>query len=527
MITIHKLILKNFKKFENYQIIFNKDLNIIIGDNEAGKSTILEAIDLLLSGSLSKLYNLGIENIFNVNAIDKFWNGSKNYSTLPTLQIEVFLSLESNLNSDLNGTNHSDKNGKDLDGLVLTVKPDEDFSDEITRIIDSGTNNFPFEFYVSEFSTFSGKTFNNYKKYVQHLLIDSSEINTDYAAREYIKRVFNIHTDVVERSKIQNEFRQQRRSFANKFEELNKRLNDYKFILKTDSKSTVESNITLSSGNIPIELHGKGKQAIIKTEFAITRSPKRTLDLILLEEPENHLSHINTRKLIHTVSEAKDKQIFIATHSSLIATRLQLNKAILIGNTASKESTNLSMLPDDTSVFFLKAPNHKVLEFIISKKVILVEGDAEYILMGEFYRLVTGNTLDQDQVNVIEVGGKCFKRYLDLAKLVSSIKVAVLTDNDGNHQLNIVKNYEKYSSLNNVAIFADSNNSQTTFEKTIYENNIPICESLFSSGRRTLSVQEYMLSNKTEAAFEIAINSQIENMKLPEYVIEAIQWIKG
>lgn len=48
---IDKIKIVNFKSFEGeFELKLNKDLNIIVGDNEAGKSTILEAINLVLSG---------------------------------------------------------------------------------------------------------------------------------------------------------------------------------------------------------------------------------------------------------------------------------------------------------------------------------------------------------------------------------------------------------------------------------------------------------------------------------------------
>ncbi len=48
---IKKIIIENFKCFEGkFCLELNKHLNILVGDNEAGKSTILEAIHLVLSG---------------------------------------------------------------------------------------------------------------------------------------------------------------------------------------------------------------------------------------------------------------------------------------------------------------------------------------------------------------------------------------------------------------------------------------------------------------------------------------------
>ncbi|MFC1622956.1 ATP-dependent endonuclease [Patescibacteria group bacterium] len=48
---IKKLFLKNFKKFERAEIQFEKGLNFLIGPNNAGKSTILEAIDIVIGGT--------------------------------------------------------------------------------------------------------------------------------------------------------------------------------------------------------------------------------------------------------------------------------------------------------------------------------------------------------------------------------------------------------------------------------------------------------------------------------------------
>ena len=44
--VITKIILQNFKRFACLEVDFKSQINILIGDNEAGKSSILQAIDL-------------------------------------------------------------------------------------------------------------------------------------------------------------------------------------------------------------------------------------------------------------------------------------------------------------------------------------------------------------------------------------------------------------------------------------------------------------------------------------------------
>ena len=69
---IEKIKLKNFKRFKSFSLNFDEKLNILIGDNEAGKSTILSAIDIVLSGSRNKVESHGINRLFNADVINDF-----------------------------------------------------------------------------------------------------------------------------------------------------------------------------------------------------------------------------------------------------------------------------------------------------------------------------------------------------------------------------------------------------------------------------------------------------------------------
>ena len=91
----------------------------------------------------------------------------------------------------------------------------------------------------------------------------------------------------------------------------------------------------------------------------------------------------------------------------------------------------------------MKAPDNNMLQFVLSKKVILVEGDAEFILLEAMYRNTLHKNLADSEVSVIAVDGKCFKRYLEIAKILD-IKVAVITDNDKDYLTNITNNYASF-----------------------------------------------------------------------------------
>lgn len=370
MKIIEKIKLFNFKRFQNFEVSFDQEINILIGDNEAGKSSLLLGLDLVISGSKSKIETLSLESLLNATMVSDFLEGEKKLENLPIMYVELYLNEQGN--PDLNGKNNSDKNI--CDGLRLTCEPIEDFSKEITQILEQEQANFPFEYYSIKFTTFSGEQYTGYRKFLRHLVIDSSQINNDYATREYIKTIYGANVDDSEKYKYQNEYRRYKDEFKNDvLKDLNNKLKNYKFSIRTGSKSNMEKDLTITEDDIPIENKGKGRQCFIKTEFALQKNnAEQDLDVLLLEEPENHLSHVNMKKLIQRISISPEKQLFIATHNNLISSRLDLRKAIMLNSNSSTPAL-LKDLPEDTAKFFMKAPDNNILEFILSNKVILVE----------------------------------------------------------------------------------------------------------------------------------------------------------
>jgi putative ATP-dependent endonuclease of the OLD family len=52
---IKSLTLKNFRAYKNQKIIFDEDLNVIVGQNDIGKSTVLEALDIFFGQEVIKI----------------------------------------------------------------------------------------------------------------------------------------------------------------------------------------------------------------------------------------------------------------------------------------------------------------------------------------------------------------------------------------------------------------------------------------------------------------------------------------
>ena len=106
--------------------------------------------------------------------------------------------------------------------------------------------------------------------------------------------------------------------------------------------------------------------------------------------------------------------------------------------------------------------------------------------------------------------------------------MAVVTDNDKNYAENITASYNGYmnNEHSNIKVYADTNNERYTFEVAVYQDNTVDCNELFSAERRTLSVVDYMLANKAEAAYKL-LTQKSETINVPQYIRDAFVWVNA
>lgn len=520
MIKISKIKLHNFKRFKDLTLELDPKMNIFIGDNESGKSTILQAIDLVARGSRTRIEEIGLDRLINADTISTFMAGGRSLNDMPKMYVELYFNNQ--VDESLEGANNSDR--RICSGIKLVCEYNPQYSQQISQILANQDATFPLEFYSISFDTFGGEPYNAFTKKLKSLFIDNSQVGSPYAMREYIRDIYRSQLDDIQRINTRHSYHQSKVDFQNNIlTPFNANIAPFSFAVRESSDDNIETDVTLIEGNVPIEIKGAGTQCFIKTDLSLKRAANG-IDTVLIEEPENHLSYMKVLELIEKIKMDADRQIFISTHSDLIATRLNLRNCILL-NSATPAAVSLKMLTDDTANFFMKAPDNNMLQFVLSKKIILVEGDAEFILMEALYKRIVHKNLDNSGIGVIAVDGKCFKRYLEIATQLGN-KVAVITDNDGNYAENITNSYSDYTQnqYQNIRIYSDTDDQRYTFEVCIYNDNKAICDAEFTSPRRRIHIQDFMLSNKAEAAFTL-LKKRSDTIVVPQYIQDAIQWI--
>lgn len=543
---IKKVKIHNFKCYRDFQISLSEGLNIVVGDNEAGKSTIMEAINLALTGMLNgkSIWNEISQYVFNKDAVDEYIASLNTIPMLlPNIEIEVYFG--SGDNPLMNGDANSDKDNT-AEGFCFKIVFNEKYAAEYETLVKQGNiKSLPIEYYDIVWTTFARDIITTRSIPYKSSLIDSSEYRYQSGNDLYLSRIIKGTLDVEDITAIAQAHRKMRDTFINDpaIEIINEKINqdasltDKKIALSVElvTKNAWENSLVTQLDEIPFHYVGKGEQCVVKTELALAKRTSKNASIILLEEPENHLSHTRLSQLIDCISEQyAEKQILISTHSSFVANKLGLGNVILLDNLNVVRFSDLS---EETYNFFKKIAGYDTLRMILCKKAILCEGDSDELVIQKAYmQLNEGKLPIQDGVEVISVGVS-FLRFLEIADYIGT-KVAVVTDNDGDMDAihNKYVNYMGQNQKANVKICVDDVVDEGTLMigKSAYNYNTLEPKLLKVNGLDKLNsiletfyteeddLRKYMKHNKTECGLKIFETK--ETVEIPEYIMEAIRW---
>jgi len=494
MKCIKKLRVKNFKRFADETFEFNDDINILVGDNECGKSSVLEAIELCLN-----LTHRGrplspevMADLFNSDCIETYLQGDKSQTSLPELLIEAYLDGD----PELKGTNNSQ--GKDTQGISLRILFNSDLSLYYEPFIASDkVLTVPFELYKIEWMSFAWKPLVQVVRPIGCLFVDPTRLHPTMGRSRYINNIINASVDKYARPTLNLNYRQLKIQFNEMAEvmAINKKLNaeheltakSLKIVADITPSGSWDSNLALAVDNISFSHIGKGEQNQIQIKVAIQNKAK-DVDIVMLEEPENHLSHINLIQLVSYIEQKNTgKQIFLTTHSSYVLNKLSINKLCLL----SREYVKLKSIDENTVKTLKRLPGYDTLRLVLAQKVILVEGPSDELVLKKIYRELKGCLPEEDGIDIIVIRGIGFKVYLDIAKALGH-PVRVVKDNDHDYQKNIIDwRNEDYKDCDFIECFSPEDNTQHSLEPALIAANSDTVAALDKLAKVMLSSQTY------------------------------------
>lgn len=542
---IKKIHIENFKKFKGpFDLELNEDLNIIVGNNEAGKSTIIEAIFLALTGMFRGKYlrNELSQYLFNKDIVKDYISSVNNGNAQkpPKVLIEVYFDGE-DTPALFNGS-HNSENSNDC-GVRFEIEFNEKYNDEYNAIIENSIElkSLPIEYYDIVWTSFAWDNITSRSIPLKVALIDSESGKLPNGSDIYISRIVKDSLETDDIVKITQAFRSLQDDFSD-----NPSVSDINKNLKNTSEITnkeIEISVDMSSRNawesflmtylddIPFTYIGKGEQAIIKTNLALGNKKASTAGVVLVEEPENHLSHAKMNELISYIRKhCSGKQVIISTHSSFVANKLGLSKLLLLNGS---NVLKLSELSETTEAYFESLSGYNTLRLILCKKAILVEGPSDELVVQRAYRDKHEKLPIENSIDVISAYNLSFLRFLEIADKLA-LNVCVVTDNDGDVSA-LQNKYAAYLNRPNIKICFDSNvdsfpteiegkpyNCNTLEPKLLKSNSLQVFNGVLSkSFSKDEDLLKYMKSNKTDCA--LAIFKSETKINYPQYILDAIK----
>ncbi len=145
-------------------------------------------------------------------------------------------------------------------------------------------------------------------------------------------------------------------------------------------------------------------------EFKYQQAHQAIANFLIIEEPEAHI-HTHIQKTLFDRIAYEDTQIIYSTHSTQISEVSKIQSVNILGRNgqtceAYQPATGLS--PDEIGSLqrYLDAVRSNLL---FAKSVVLVEGDAEEILIPVLFKKVLGLSLDELGISLINIRSTGFK----------------------------------------------------------------------------------------------------------------------
>ena len=186
---IKHLTIIGLKKFKRLDIDFNKNMNILVGENEAGKSTVLEAINIVLNQQYKNADKSVIKELLNKENEETFFK-EKTLDSLPKIQIEMVLAMTDNEKGlhEFWGENRLSEPIVDY-GILYECKFDDECANILAQEIREGK--IPYEYYIMTWNTFRGTPYKNIKKPFKSIFIDTSLKDTNSSFNYFNRALFS------------------------------------------------------------------------------------------------------------------------------------------------------------------------------------------------------------------------------------------------------------------------------------------------------------------------------------------------
>lgn len=533
--VIRKIRIQGYRIHKNLTVEPNQKFNLIVGPNESGKSTLMEAVALALTGrihgrTVSEELN---PHWFNTAVVEEFIQ--RRTSGIPVSFPEILIELSFHdlpELQDLCGAINTHVPTTACPGVTMRISANPEYAEELEEWARAPSTLLPVEYYRCDWRSFADKELTTRPKVLATAVINSHTVRTSSGIDYHLRQILGDQLEPAERAQISLEYRRVKASMSNtalnavntRMSAIHATLHSRPIALAMDqsARTSWEGVVTPHVDKVPFSMSGQGQQSAIKISLAMNRHAGRA-KFVMLEEPENHLTHTSLVTLLSRIESlaGEQQQLFVTTHSSFVLNRLGLDALLLMGNDVA---TKLSALSPDTVSYFKRLPGYDTLRIVLANKIVLVEGPSDEIVFERIFHDTYGKRPMECGIDVLSMRGLSLARGLELCAALNKPIVA-LRDNDGVDPDELQSEVATWLKKGERELFVgEVAHGETLEPQLIHHNGEKLLRDILGIATHA-DLLKWMTREKTEAA--LRISSACKNIVPPAYMLEAVQFAHG
>ena len=448
---LSKLSIQNFRMFsDKVEVKFSKGLNLLVGENGCGKSTVIDAIRVLLSESEFSRKGVSEED-FHIDyqtpssepsdciKISGFFfselseDQKVEYLTWLTDTFDAKLNLEIQHTTNIRNVYKQNRWGGKSSGSIFDWEPLNDIQcvylpplRDAERALRSGRGS-RLSRLIANLSEDKLKELRGHSK-LMPLEEDFNSFNSAVSQEEEIIHAKNLINESLEKA-AGTVYSQKTAIQFNplKYERI---IESFQLLFFPNSTSEPSIDLFRSLSENSLGYNNLIYIATILAEFEGLKDKYTTPRILLIEELEAHLHpqlQIKLLKYLQEQAEKNDIQVIITTHSVSLASSVSIDNIISFNQTDSGSMIVPLCdcgLDDETRKFINRWLDATKSTLLFSKGNILVEGIAEAIVVPKLAQIYLKrmcsakkckvSSLEEAGISIINMNGIYFTRFMQL-----------------------------------------------------------------------------------------------------------------
>lgn len=536
--------IRNYKGIKNLKVNFSKDINVIIGENGACKTGLIDAIRLL--------YNLGKQQREIYVTADDFFIGE----TVISISYEF-----ADLTTDQKGAFYEyvvlgESEDKDFAKITIAYKKENQkvifsyFTGEVEgQKADSETFQYFIHYYLGALRDSTRDLLNNRNTILGNLINRQVEKNKSQSTYETIIKTAN--DDLLKLGEVTESQQSINSNLINIYKhaienQIGLRIEESKaeFIVNIIKPYLPHDVKTLTGDGFNLKQNSLGFNNLIYIATVLgdinqqLKDDKTSHYTLLIEEPEAHLHpqlQLNLYNFLKQTNNQDNSQLFITTHSPTLTSKVPLDNLIHLSknneainlNNCFEDREEIQIEEEDEDAFADDALNRKKQleryidvtksQLFFSKGVLFVEGISEELLVPVFAQILN-QRLEDYKIELINADGTSFYPFIYLFNSTDKsrtlpLPLSILTDDDR---------------------FTESKNTEYSFKNL--KDNLPKAQDLFENIKAATqatriknisevikSVPEKISLNFSYKTFEFAL-VQANISKTKAQIVDNLLW---